>query len=289
MICRSSVVITVGLLGLFNATSTLAAPTFGILSNGHIDGRGGVEVLSETKNTGWLTNAPAVIDLAGSRSSSTGVSISTQMHVTSAYGSLAAWGDGSLTNAAYQGSLLSQTQGGGTGESPNAIFYDQLNVRSDVLAVGTPVTVKFSMLMQGDVFGSYNDGPSAGADVVGGLYVSATHPMLTVGLSEETTYDTFQSGAFHTKVGNTIKVEGRLWVRMNADANGSVPAGKVVTRTFNYDTRLLFGIDAAPDTYLVSDSGAHYVAAVPEADTYAMMLAGLGLLGFMARRRQQQA
>jgi hypothetical protein len=95
------------------------------------------------------------------------------------------------------------------------------------------------MLMQGDVFGSYNDGPSAGADVVGGLYVSATHPMLTVGLSEETTYDTFQSGAFHTKVGNTIKVEGRLWVRMNADANGSVPAGKVVTRTFNYDTRLL--------------------------------------------------
>ena len=31
-----------------------------------------------------------------------------------------------------------------------------------------------------------------------------------------------------------------------------------------------------------------YVAAVPEPETYAMMLAGLGLLGFMARRRKQK-
>jgi hypothetical protein len=31
------------------------------------------------------------------------------------------------------------------------------------------------------------------------------------------------------------------------------------------------------------------VAAVPEPETYAMMLAGLGLLGFVARRRKQQA
>jgi hypothetical protein len=31
------------------------------------------------------------------------------------------------------------------------------------------------------------------------------------------------------------------------------------------------------------------IAAVPEPETYAMMLAGLGLLGFIARRRKQKA
>jgi len=31
------------------------------------------------------------------------------------------------------------------------------------------------------------------------------------------------------------------------------------------------------------------VSAVPEPETYAMMLAGLGMMGFMVRRRRQQA
>lgn len=42
--------------------------------------------------------------------------------------------------------------------------------------------------------------------------------------------------------------------------------------------------------YTLSDfttSGAHCVTAVPEPSTYALMLAGLGLIGFMASRRKQ--
>ena len=40
--------------------------------------------------------------------------------------------------------------------------------------------------------------------------------------------------------------------------------------------------------YAVSEIQAFGVAAVPEPETYAMLLAGLGFLGFVARRRKQQ-
>ena len=48
-------------------------------------------------------------------------------------------------------------------------------------------------------------------------------------------------------------------------------------------------ISSAPywyDNYVFHLEGIATVAAVPEADTYAMMLAGLGLVGFMAKRRR---
>lgn len=35
-----------------------------------------------------------------------------------------------------------------------------------------------------------------------------------------------------------------------------------------------------------NDNSAWYVSSVPEPETYAMLLAGLGLVGFMARRRK---
>ena len=40
--------------------------------------------------------------------------------------------------------------------------------------------------------------------------------------------------------------------------------------------------------YSVQATGSHFQA-VPEPETYAMMLAGLGLLGFAARRRKAKA
>jgi hypothetical protein len=38
-----------------------------------------------------------------------------------------------------------------------------------------------------------------------------------------------------------------------------------------------------------SSSNVTFTAAVPEPETYAMMMAGLGMLGFIARRRKQSA
>lgn len=42
----------------------------------------------------------------------------------------------------------------------------------------------------------------------------------------------------------------------------------------------------APTAFTLSNTGVLTVTAVPEADSYAMMLAGLGLVGFMVRRRK---
>lgn len=49
-----------------------------------------------------------------------------------------------------------------------------------------------------------------------------------------------------------------------------------------------FGRDTG-DAFEVAQADGHFIFAVPEPETYAMLLAGLGLIGFMANRRKQQA
>lgn len=60
------------------------------------------------------------------------------------------------------------------------------------------------------------------------------------------------------------------------------------TKATNFATQTAFANPTgAPDYFTLSNTGVlTYTAPVPEADTYAMMLAGLGLVGFMVRRRK---
>ncbi len=56
-----------------------------------------------------------------------------------------------------------------------------------------------------------------------------------------------------------------------------------------YSGVLTFGIKNTGDTILNSDLSIKNVTAVPEPETYALLLAGMGLVGTMVRRRKQAA
>jgi hypothetical protein len=91
------------------------------------------------------------------------------------------------------------------------------------------------------------------------------------------------------------------WTDAQARANGWVPDNEVlfgtapptwgVTMSNVYTTEIRFSgsgsLEAGIDNFRLSSL--QPTAPVPEPETYAMMLAGLGLLGVMARRRKQKA
>ena len=86
---------------------------------------------------------------------------------------------------------------------------------------------------------------------------------------------------------------------LTADLNGTPltlsPNGFIETGSlgdFNFTGPLVLtvtGHSAAAGGTFASYSGTMNVSAIPEPETYAMLLAGLGLIGFMARRRKESA
>ena len=67
----------------------------------------------------------------------------------------------------------------------------------------------------------------------------------------------------------------------NATPSGPIAAG-------NYQLHISGVMAASISPSPTGESGGIILAAVPEPETYAMMLAGLGLMGFVARRRRQK-
>lgn len=70
-----------------------------------------------------------------------------------------------------------------------------------------------------------------------------------------------------------------------AYVNGLLAAGGTTTR-LALEARL-GDFAGGPDTFLIYNLGGGVTAPIPEPETYALMLAGLGLVGFVARRRKR--
>jgi choice-of-anchor A domain-containing protein len=115
----------------------------------------------------------------------------------------------------------------------------------------------------------------------------ATSVYLNSDVTSAVINDKFLGGSAH-KVGSAL-----IWnfynatdLTINAQFGGSILATKA---TLTNNQNIEGGVYV---NNLVSNSEIHldtFTGAVPEAETYAMMLAGLGLVGFIARRRKQAA
>ena len=91
-------------------------------------------------------------------------------------------------------------------------------------------------------------------------------------------YSTTGPTLVHSATVNT-PVAGYSWVSLTP--SGVLSAG-------SYDVRLTGVMNASITPNPTGESGGIILAAIPEPETYAMMLAGLGLMGFVARRRRQK-
>jgi hypothetical protein len=116
------------------------------------------------------------------------------------------------------------------------------------------------------------------SDTVGSLYMS----MVSVGNWSQPVRYQFNDPF------SVVSSGGNIWGDGYFEVNGT---GDIITGTEHNGILLISGNfgPSHPLVFTVMDPEAWHgfnVAAVPEPETYAMMLAGLGMVGFMARRRK---
>ena len=127
------------------------------------------------------------------------------------------------------------------------------------------------------------------------IYLPAMNPGLAGPDGTQNTADDFQSALY---AGGNASINlwgdnlgGRAAFSNAAGLGGSLGFFVLSERaasgatTSLADVRQFMATPAIPMTWTLEQNGKLIYAAVPEPETYALMLAGLGMLGFMARRR----
>lgn len=188
-----------------------------------------------------------------------------------------------INSASVSGNLTSE--GGTTNASAWSIWADTITITNGTgtgtVTFGTHVSGSFTNHTTSHFHLAVNEG--AGGNAAGSAVYSgeAYNPGGISSISDEVvlnyifTYDV----PFHL----------RSWLQVSGNLNSRECCGETSFFADFSNTAILATVVFPSGAVLVSESGSIYPAVVPtipEPETYAMLLAGLGLVGFLARRRK---
>lgn len=204
---------------------------------------------------------------------------------------------GTVDYGSLKGSAITGVASSATGSQPTilgsanaAVFItstDSFTITSDTLAFGTEVDFIARMVFDHEVeFAGQNS--SATGQLKLSLGDQETQLIFFYPESElfGPNPEIFKEFTFSTTVGATFDVTFQMILTAESVYNQTGSGDPFSAGGIDASNTGLFSFTADGLGFnVVAESGTDYTAPVPEPETYGMMLAGLGLIGFMTRRR----